>query len=746
MARVLVVDDNSMNRQFLAQLFAYYGHEIAEAADGIEALEAVASFRPDAIVSDIIMPRLDGLEFAKQLRSRPELPQPPVIFYTATYRLPEARTLAQAAGVTEVMAKPSEPQAIVATLDRVLGAAAAGLTAPREEAAHRRPRIVSSLKRQVERLEEVRHGLAQAVDGAEEIQSRSARLEDLLRRTESQLESLQSTHVKLLQVEELGLNLAQERSLASLASMVAASCRAILRAGGAAFGLTSPDGASLRFFASEGLSPRDRATLETNGVRAPALARVLAEGKPVRLSETALVRDGLGLAAGVAWALVVPVCFWSEPHGWLLATRSQPQGPFTDEDQEILMSIAFQAGLASQNIDSYDELQKHDAELLLEVMERRRTESALAASEARLRWILDNISDCILAMAVDGRVTYVSPAVRRLLGYSPEEFQSLNALELVHPEDIVEARARLVSPQAMVSGTRTHELRFRAADGGWRWIEATSLTAASELFGDGIVAVLRDVSERREAEELRIRVKAEEASNEMKTMLLSMVSHELRTPLTAVKGFSSTLDLYWDHLTQDEIRDFARIIDRSVDHLSNLVSDLFTFTRLASNTLKLTLEPVELGEFLEQQVEQFRIAEAQRRFDYARPKQRFWVAADRLRLKQICDNLLANAVKYGAHHQPIVVGLRREGQWAQVSFRDFGPGVAPGDLERIFEPFYRAPGASEVAEGSGLGLSISRGLAERLGGTLHASLPADGGFEVTCRLPLTDRGAAAAQP
>src|SRR5580765_8220213 len=114
MAHILVVDDRSINREFLITLLGYYGHTLSEAADGVEALERVSERKPDLVITDLLMPNMDGEEFVRRLHADPATKDTPVIIYTATYRAREARAIADRVGVRTVLAKPCEPEALVA--------------------------------------------------------------------------------------------------------------------------------------------------------------------------------------------------------------------------------------------------------------------------------------------------------------------------------------------------------------------------------------------------------------------------------------------------------------------------------------------------------------------------------------------------------------------------------------------------------------------------------------------------------
>jgi CheY-like chemotaxis protein/HPt (histidine-containing phosphotransfer) domain-containing protein len=121
MACILVVDDRFLNRHFLLSLLGYGGHRLLEAANGAAALEIVRAERPDLVITDVLMPHMDGYEFVARLRAEPAIAGTPVIFYTATFRERDTKAQADASGVTWVLAKPSEPEAILHMVQQALG-------------------------------------------------------------------------------------------------------------------------------------------------------------------------------------------------------------------------------------------------------------------------------------------------------------------------------------------------------------------------------------------------------------------------------------------------------------------------------------------------------------------------------------------------------------------------------------------------------------------------------------------------
>jgi CheY-like chemotaxis protein len=123
MAIILIVDDHEANRELLTTLLGYRNHQTVEAADGAEGLERAREIRPDLIITDILMPTMDGYELTHKLREDPALAAIPVIFYSAHYLMHEARALAERCGVEYVVPKPVEPQELLRTVDAALGLA-----------------------------------------------------------------------------------------------------------------------------------------------------------------------------------------------------------------------------------------------------------------------------------------------------------------------------------------------------------------------------------------------------------------------------------------------------------------------------------------------------------------------------------------------------------------------------------------------------------------------------------------------
>jgi signal transduction histidine kinase len=182
MATILILDDRATNREFLITLLRYAGHTLLEAADAETALALAIDTAPNLVITDVLMPDVDGFEFVRRLRADPAIAYTRVIFYTATYIESETRVMAQALGVTHLLTKPSEPQIILRTVEAALGAPApAGLPLPVEAFAQEHQRLLlDKLGQKVDQLEALNTELEERVEArTAELAAANTRLREL---------------------------------------------------------------------------------------------------------------------------------------------------------------------------------------------------------------------------------------------------------------------------------------------------------------------------------------------------------------------------------------------------------------------------------------------------------------------------------------------------------------------------------------------------------------------------------------
>jgi signal transduction histidine kinase len=184
---------------------------------------------------------------------------------------------------------------------------------------------------------------------------------------------------------------------------------------------------------------------------------------------------------------------------------------------------------------------------------------------------------------------------------------------------------------------------------------------------------------------------------------ISTVSHELRTPLGFIKGYSTTLlrnDTTWDAATQ---REFLTIIDEEADHLTALLENVLESARLQSNTLPMNFQPSRIDSIIRDVVMRTQLRYKDVEIKVSLPA--VLVQADSVRLTQVFENLIINAIKY-APGSPIIINAKQEKDDLHLTVADHGPGIAAEHVNHIFDRFYRVPGQS--TSGTGLGLFICK--------------------------------------
>jgi|GEM_PF-1666445 len=238
------------------------------------------------------------------------------------------------------------------------------------------------------------------------------------------------------------------------------------------------------------------------------------------------------------------------------------------------------------------------------------------------------------------------------------------------------------------------------------------------------------------------RGKAEEA-NQRKSQLLASISHELRTPLSAIQGYAELLEQYGDLGGREH--SWLEIIDSSSRDTLKLVNDLLDVARIESGRISLHRSQFDLGQCLSEVIGICRRSLRDRHVDVTlimSADSPSCLTSDHLRFKQVITNLLSNALKFTANGQVTIhTGLRNQGRQRELEIcvRDYGPGIDPEDLPHIFEPFFqsRKPQPHRHS-GAGLGLSITRGITELLGGQIQVDSAPGKGSLFTLTMPLFD--------
>lgn len=265
------------------------------------------------------------------------------------------------------------------------------------------------------------------------------------------------------------------------------------------------------------------------------------------------------------------------------------------------------------------------------------------------------------------------------------------------------------------------------------WVEATGAVIQP---WDGsrarwVLCVLHEITRQKRLESMR-------------KEFVANVSHELRTPLSVIKGFVETL-VDGHHEIPDADRDrFLRTIQRHTDRLHIILEDLLTLSRLESRVPGLQLEPTDIARLLRELADDYRqrAASSGHRIDLQLGAQAPEVSADPVRLRQVFDNLIDNALKYTPAQSFITIRTVAVAAELEIRIIDNGPGIPTKDLPHIFERFYRVDkGRSREKGGTGLGLSIVKHIVQLHGGRVWAESTLGQGTTIVVTLPLASSAA-----
>jgi PAS domain S-box-containing protein len=385
------------------------------------------------------------------------------------------------------------------------------------------------------------------------------------------------------------------------------------------------------------------------------------------------------------------------------------------------------------------DVRRLNAELERRVVERT---AELAESQRRLQAILDHSPAAISLKDMSGRYIVANREFESLAGgtvagkddrecFAPR----LAAVYREHDALVLQQKRGLEFEETYLrAGTPHiyHTVKFPLLD--------------TEGRPDAVCAIAIDVSDRKRTDDaLKIARLEAERANRAKSAFLSNMSHDLRTPLNAILGFAQLLEL--DDLPDDRRESVAQIL-RGGTHLLTLINEVLDIARIEAGHLSLSMEPVHALEIVELASELVRPL-ADRRgisliIDHASGAD-VVVLADQQRLNQILLNLLSNAVKYNREQGTVTIGFAAVGDGrVRLTITDAGIGIAAAKLRLLFQPFERLGAEQSGIEGTGLGLVLSRGLAEAMGGALGVESAIGQGSTFWVELALTAAPAARA--
>ena len=686
MATILIADDQPMNRQYLVTLLGYFGHRLLEASNGDEAFKLAKSERPSLVISDLMMPIVDGQELAVRMHADPELAQTPILFYSATYSLRQAQAVAREVGAINVLPKPGDPETVLAMIHGALGLESTRLPSSASESSFQP--IPPEFAQKLADLEEITHRLATPI--------------------------------------EMGLALAAERDPAKLLLGLARMARELIGTRYSSVGLLTEDGGSVRVVVSSGVgkpvnpSEADNPALSSDPKIYPApergsvLGELLSDGRAIRLSnvETAKLYLEIPGCSRLDSFLAVPLVSGSSPRGWLLLANKLGGEEFTDGDSRVVST------LAAQGASTYQRAR----ELL-------RGEEDLRKSKAMYEALFEAAPDAMLATDQQGVIQSANAQTGKMFGYSREELVG-QPIDRLMPSRFEAGHAELRQgyfrePRLRPMGSGM-DLYGKRKDGGEFPVDIM-LSPLETSERRLVLSVVRDITVRRENEkrilelnsQLQTRVEELQTANQSLEAFSYSVSHDLRAPLRAIDGFARIISEDYQKLLNEEGLRLLDVIAAICHKMGKLIEDLLAFSRVSRDLiLKSEMDMTTLARSV---LEDIRAQEPGRRIETT-VRDLPPALGDRNLLRQVYINLISNAWKFTRHAPApaIEIGSYNDGQRRVYFVKDNGVGFEPKYSHKLFGVFQRLHTEQEF-EGTGIGLALVHRIIQRHGGEAWAT-------------------------
>ncbi|MDF2669962.1 MAG: hypothetical protein K0R67_2268, partial [Paenibacillus sp.] len=357
-----------------------------------------------------------------------------------------------------------------------------------------------------------------------------------------------------------------------------------------------------------------------------------------------------------------------------------------------------------------------------DITKERKLLEELRESQEMHRVIEEHSFDLIFRCNLSGQFLYMSPSSKKLLGYDQKEMIGTNIADFLFPEDFPTLTEQFSQQIKSENLSTLYISRFLHKDGRYIWME--SMTTLVRDFASGtineVLCVMRDVSERKDAEELLLR--SEKLL--MAGQLAAGIAHEIRNPLTSIKGFLQLLSSQ-----MKDKQDYMDIMKSELNRIEAITSELLLLAKPHAQAY----HEQDLQLLLQQVVS---IMEPQAilndvEISYTYVGSAYLIRCDENQLKQVFVNLIKNAIEAMVDGGVVEVQLEQQGDYAVVSITDTGCGIPEEELAHIWQPFF-----TTKEKGTGLGLMVSYSIIENHNGKIHVNSRANKGTTFTVRMPF----------
>jgi len=400
---------------------------------------------------------------------------------------------------------------------------------------------------------------------------------------------------------------------------------------------------------------------------------------------------------------------------------------FNGQDVDMLQGLAASAAIAMSNAIYIEKLQDKHVELN-NVKERYRN-------------LVESTSDWVWEVDPTGAYTYASPRLESLLGYQPSEIIGRTPFDLMSLGEAERVKQIFVNNILKDEQPINRLVNVNQHKSGHDVIVETSGVPFYDEMGGlmGYRGIDRDITDRINTEQILLNAKTEaENANLAKSEFIYRMSHELRTPLNAILGFGQILEMTSDDFNDQQKGNVKEILDAG-HHLLKLINDVLDLAKIESGKLEVDIEVTDLSDILHQCIHLItpQLEECHIELVDNISHKKYAVQADHTRLKQVLLNLLSNAIKYNCCQGRISLNSEViDEQYLRIIVTDTGEGITEEELTKLFSPYERL-NASKNIQGTGIGLSITKHMAELMGGKIGVHSVRGEGSSFWIDLPIS---------
>lgn len=688
---ILIVEDSPTQAELLSYFLKKHGYSVSNASNGMEALETIRKHKPDLVISDIVMPEMDGYQLCNFIKTDKDL-KDIVVILLSILSDPKDVIKGLESGADNFIIKPFNEQILLNRISQVMAEHREGEGMKNEKEVL----IVEDSPTQAEVLKHMvevyGYRAMVAANGREAFDIARERMPDLI-------------ISDILMPEISGFDLCAEikrdrnlRRIPVILLSVLSEAESVIK------GFESGADAYVT-------KPYNEAYLLDK------IKSFIANGKNKEVKEYGPIDVALG----------------------------EEVFTLTSGRQQLLnFLLSTYEGAIQQNRELNNS--QHELRTLNNQLKKKFHE--LQLSEERFESLVKTIPDIVYRIDPDGRFVFLNESIRKL-GYEPQELIGKHFSEVILPAQIEYASRQYVLPKYIGKKTGDKEApklfdERRKGDRITIGLEIGMVSRSRQvtpgilesLSGDvivveinssgmyetrenkrenifvGTVGIIRDITERKKAEHAILEAKAEaEAANKAKSEFLANMSHELRTPLNSIIGFSEVLkDGLGGPLTPEQI-DFANDILESGRHLLSLINDILDLSRIEAGKTVPEPEEFSVREIIDESFAMFkeRAMKHNIRLKIDVPDNTGNITADKRMIKQVVLNLMSNATKFTPDGGEVGVIIRRTEPEIQVTVWDTGVGIEKADMGRLFKPFEQLDlTLTKKYEGTGLGLHLCK--------------------------------------